>query len=219
MCQPGEGNVCKCGDDEEEKQCSCGHDGHDTHHAHHSTTFVQRVKPYTRLIITLIVVLIFGIVLSFMMGFSWLSVMEYWMGGYFLAFGLMQALSLKKSAAMFRQYDPLAMKVTAYSYALPFIQIALGIAYFLMIWWVTVGLVALFVLLINVFGVDRVMRQKQNVRCSCLGEAMNVPVGKVTLWENLIMIGMVVMMLTLHAFNYFLISSGADVNTMPGMSM
>ena len=201
---------------------SCGKDPSECH-CHHQPekpkTLSERVRPYRRLIATLVTVLIFGVVLSLIIGFSWLSVMEYWMGGYFVAFGVMQALSLKKSAAMFRQYDPLAMRVPAYSYALPFIQIGLGIAYFLMIWWGVVGAVALIVLLINVTGVNKVMQQKQTVRCGCLGEAMNVPVGKVTVWENLIMIGMVLMMLTYHTISYLLISGGADVNTMPGMSM
>lgn len=190
-----------------------------SHHLHHPKTVGERIAPYSRLITTLIVVLAFGIILSFIIGFSWLSVMEYWMGGYFVAFGVMQAISLKSSAAMFRQYDPLAMRVALYSYALPFIQIALGVAYFFMVWWAVVGLVALAVLVINVVGVDRVMRQNRTVRCGCLGESMNVPVGKVTLWEDLIMIGMVVMMLTYHAFNYLLISGGADVTSMPGMNM
>jgi hypothetical protein len=208
--------VCLCNNSEGE--CHCHDAGTDTH-THGKRSFGARVKPYTSLIITLVGVLIFGVVLSFVIGFSWLSVMEYWMGGYFLAFGLLQALSLKKSAAMFRQYDPLAMRLKAYSYALPFIQIGLGVAYFLMVWWVAVGLIALMILMINAVGVNNVMKQKQTVRCGCLGESMNVPVGNVTLWENLIMIGMVIMMLVIHTCSYFLISYGADVNSMPGMSM
>jgi len=202
--------VCLCGD-EEGKECTCNHDNK-------PKSFGERISPYSRLITTLVVVIAFGIILSLIVGFSWMSVMEYWMGGYFVAFGVQQALSLKKSAAMFRQYDPLAKRVAAYGYALPFIQIALGFAYFFMVWWVAVGLISLFVLAVNLFGVHRVIEQERVVRCGCLGEGMNVPVGRVTLWENLIMIGMVVMMLTYHTFSYIVLG-GVDATSMPGMTM
>lgn len=239
-CGDEEGKECTCDHSEESKQqlSNCGsEDGechcHDhkpkeheeemvakqnSHHLHHSKTIGERISPYSRLITTLVVVLAFGIILSLIIGFSWMSVMEYWMGGYFVAFGVQQALSLKKSAAMFRQYDPLAKRIIAYSYALPFIQIALGIAYFFMVWWVAVGFISLTILLINLFGVDKVIQEKKEIRCGCLGEGMNVPVGRITLWENLIMIGMVVMMLTYHAMSY-LASGGIDTTSMPGMKM
>lgn len=56
------------------------------------------------------------------------------------------------------------------------------------------------------------------VRCGCLGESMNVPVGRVTLWENLIMIGMVVMMVVYHAISGA-VTGGGDMTSMPGMRM
>lgn len=203
-------HVCQCAH-AEGQACMCHH--HDTHDK--KTTNFQAYVP---LIVTLVVVIVFGITLSLVIGFSWMSVMEYWMGGYFVAFGVQQALSLKQSAAMFRQYDPLAMRVPAYSYALPFIQIALGLAYFFMVWWLPVGLVALGVLTINVVGVDSIIRRQTVVRCGCLGESMNVPVGRVTLWENLIMIGMVVMMVVYHAISGA-VTGGGDMTSMPGMRM
>lgn len=235
-----EGSECTCNHDKENEQqvshcgseegdCHC-HDGkpheHEeamvathSHHLHNEKKSLnQRIQPYSRLVTTLVVVFAFGVILSMIIGFSWMSVMEYWMGGYFVAFGVQQALSLKKSAAMFRQYDPLAKRVVAYSYALPFIQIALGLAYFFMVWWIVVGFTALTILLINLFGVDKVIQSQKVVRCGCLGEGMNVPVGRVTLWENLIMIAMVVMMLTYHAM-MFLATGGADTTSMPGMRM
>lgn len=225
-------DVCLC--HEKGQVCNCDHshdEGHGHGHGHEATTtahahshehvqqtFGQKIRPYSRLITTIVVVLAFGIGLSLLIGFSWLSVMEYWMGGYFVAFGVQQALSLKKSAAMFQQYDPLAKRVKAYAYALPFIQIALGLAYFFMVWWAVVGLVSLAVLLTNVIGVDNVLKRKQVVRCGCLGEGMNVPVSHVTLWENLIMIGMVVMMLAYHLLSY-MATGGTDSTSMPGMNM
>jgi hypothetical protein len=215
-CDHGEGGVCHCDHTSEANQQATQHNH--GHHTHQPKTLSQRVAPYSRLITTIIVVLAFGIILSLLVGFSWLSVMEYWMGGYFVAFGLQQALSLKKSAAMFRQYDLLAKRVIFYSYALPFLQIALGLAYFFMLWWVVTSIIALIILLSNVIGVDKVIRQNEVVRCGCLGEGMNVPVGRVTLWENLIMIGMVVMMFTYHAFSYF-VTGGLDTTSMPGMNM
>ncbi len=201
--------------------CHCAHaEGHvcTCHHNDMHDKKTVSLRAYIPLVATLGVVIVFGISLSLVIGFSWMSVMEYWMGGYFVAFGVQQAVSLTKSAAMFQQYDPLAMRVPAYGYALPFIQIALGLAYFFMVWWLPVGLIALTVLTINVVGVDTVMRRQTVVRCGCLGESMNVPVGRVTLWENLIMIGMVVMMLGYHAMSYAM-TGGGDMTSMPGMRM
>ena len=218
--------ACMC--DQKDGVCNCNH--HDTTsaapaqhshtHTHAPKTLGDRVKPYTRLILTLSVVIVFGIVLSFVTGFSWLTLMDYWMGGYFLAFGIMQVLSLKKSAAMLRGYDPLAKIFTPYSFAYPLIQIGLGIGYFFMVWPIAISGIASVILLINTIGVDSVIRKKEVVRCGCLGEAMNVPVSRITLTENLVMLGMAIFMLALHVLMYLIaFTTGGDVEMMPGMKM
>ena len=200
--------------------CACDHKGGVCTCNHDDDSLKARIKPYSRLIVTLSIVIIFGIVLSFVNGFSWLTLMDYWMGGYFLAFGIMQAWSLKKSAAMLRGYDPLAKLFVPYGFAYPFIQVGLGLAYFFMIWPITVSAIASIVLLINTIGVERVIRNKEVVRCGCLGDGMNVPVSRVTLTENTIMFGMTVFMLALHILMYLIgLTTGGDVDLMPGMKM
>lgn len=159
-------------------------------------TLGERVRPYTRLIITLVIITVIAIGAAFYSNTGWHGFMQYVMGGYFLGFGLLQVISLKQSAKMLQAYDPLASRFPVYGFIYPFIQILLGLAYFTWVVPAVVNLVALAFLLINTTGIYTVLESKKIVRCGCLGAALNVPVSKVTLWENLIMVGMAFSMLT-----------------------
>jgi len=42
----------------------------------------------------------------------------------------------------------------------------------------------------STIGVIETILNKRNIRCACLGSVFNVPVGAVTLIEDLLMVGM-----------------------------
>lgn len=171
-------HVCHC--DHSDGQCRCSHE-----HGRSHTATKARWKQYRPLIIALAVILLFASIMVISSGFYQLHYfMQYFMAGYFLVFGSMQVISLKKSARMFQQYDLVAQKFPFYGYAYPFIELGLGVAYLFWLSPIITNLAAATVLFFTVVGVIRVMEEKKQVRCGCLGSSMNVKVGWVTLIEN-----------------------------------
>jgi hypothetical protein len=198
--------------------CNCNHVNgvcHCNHDAPAPKTFKQRAKPYTLLLVAFGAVLVFATVATFIEGYlQWHVFMQYLMAGYFLIFGLMQTTTIKKSAKMFQQYDPIAKKLPIYGYLYPLIQISLGVAYLLWVSPIIVNLIAATVLFFNMIGVIGVLEQKKQVRCGCLGGAMKVSVSWVTLVESAVMFVMALGMLV-YFFATFT-PNGAPVNTPAG---
>lgn len=168
--------ACQC--TPTDTMCHCAHD-------HNSKHTPKTWKQYRVLVLVIGVVLAFAIIMMVVAGYYQLHYfMQYFMAGYFLAFGALQTVSLKKSAKMFQQYDPIAQRFHLYGYVYPLLQIGLGLAYLFWLSPIITNLVAATMLFFTMIGVIRVMEQKREVRCGCLGESMNVSVGWVTLIEN-----------------------------------
>lgn len=178
----------------------CAVDAPESHHNHEAApkSFVARIKQYETLLALVSAILSVSLLLSVLRpsvhGF-WHTYLEYVMALYFLGFGLLQASSLKQSAAMFRGYDPIAAKIPAYGYALPLIQIGLGISFFIWPMSLILNVLAILIVGINTIGVIKVLATKQQVRCGCLGTSLNVSVGSVTLLENVSMLIMATVMI------------------------
>ena len=99
-------------------------------------------------------------------------------------------------ATMFLNYDLLAQRWVRYSYIYPFAEALAGI---LMIagalMWLSIP-VALFIGTIGAISVFKaVYIDKRELKCACVGGDSNVPLGFVSLTENLMMVGMAVWML------------------------
>jgi hypothetical protein len=191
MCAPG---TCTCNDTAHAATIAAATPHAHSHtfeqeyfHEHESKGVVATVKPYKKLIITLIVVTILAAIVAMDQDPYWHGVMQYFMAYYFLAFGLLQTLSLNKSAKMFQQYDPIAKRIHLYGYMLPLIQIGLGIAYLLWAPVYALSFATIVILGITLTGISSVIDSQEKVRCGCLGESMNVKVGWVTFAENFLM--------------------------------
>jgi len=90
---------------------------------------------------------------------------------------------------MFITYDLLAMRHLRYAYVYPFVEAYAGIG---MISGFSAWLVAPFSLFIGVVGAVSVYKavyvDKRELKCACVGGSSNVPLGFVSLSENLFMI-------------------------------
>lgn len=100
-------------------------------------------------------------------------------------------------ATMFLNYDLLAQRWVRYGYIYPFAE---GLAGILMLtgalMWLSIP-VALFIGTVGAFSVFKaVYIDRRELKCACVGGDTNVPLGFVSLTENLMMIGMAVWMLT-----------------------
>jgi len=121
--------------------------------------------------------------------------MMHFMAGFFLVFSFFKLLDVRGFASSYAMYDLLAMRVKAYGYAYPFIELCLGIAY-LVAWqplitnWLT-----FIVMTFSSLGVIRSVLNKQKIRCACLGAVFNLPMSTVTIIEDLLMAGMALWMI------------------------
>lgn len=99
-------------------------------------------------------------------------------------------------STMFLGYDLLARRWVPYSYVYPFAEALAGV---LMIAGALTWLAAPLALFIGTVGAISVFYavyvQKRDIKCACVGGDSNVPLGFVSLTENLMMVAMAVWML------------------------
>jgi len=98
---------------------------------------------------------------------------------------------------MFLNYDLLAQRWVRYGYVYPFAE---GLAGVLMVsgalMWISIP-VALFIGTVGAVSVFKaVYIDRRELKCACVGGDTNVPLGFVSLTENLMMMGMAIWMLT-----------------------
>ena len=132
---------------------------------------------------------------------QWLPVVEL-----FVAYG-MGILAIQKLRDLvafsnqFLGYDLLAQKWVRYAYVYPFVEALAGVAMITAI--PELALVAApFALFIGTIGAISVFKavyiDKRELKCACVGGNSNVPLGFVSLSENLGMMGMSIWMLIKH---------------------
>lgn len=120
-----------------------------------------------------------------------------WFGGFSMAvLALLKLQDVEKFSTMFLNYDLLARRWVRYGYIYPFAE---GLAGVLMtadaLPWLSIP-VALFIGGVGAVSVFKaVYVDKRELKCACVGGASTVPLGFVSLTENLGMIAMALWML------------------------
>lgn len=122
-------------------------------------------------------------------------------GEWFIAFSMcilaiLKLRDLEGFSNMFLGYDLLAQRVVRYAYVYPFAELLAGI---LMIagalMWLSIP-VALFIGTVGAVSVFKaVYLDKRELKCACVGGDSNVPLGFISLTENLMMVAMAIWML------------------------
>src|SRR5690606_17228446 len=109
---------------------------------------------------------------------------------------MLKLQDVEKFSSMFVGYDLLARRWVPYSYFYPFLEAAAGVlmaAHALN--WLSIP-IALTIGTIGAVSVfHAVYVQKRDIKCACVGGSSNVPLGFVSLTENLFMIAMAFWML------------------------
>ena len=120
---------------------------------------------------------------------------------WFIAFSmailaLLKLRDIESFSRMFLGYDLLARRWVRYSYIYPFAELLAGV---LMIAGVLTWLSAPVALFIGAIGAASVIKavyiDRRELKCACVGGDSNVPLGFLSLTENLMMIAMAVWML------------------------
>jgi len=121
--------------------------------------------------------------------------MPHFMAGFFLVFSFFKLLDLRGFASSYAMYDILAKKWATYGLIYPFIELALGTLYLLDYRPMLVNAMTLFVMVFSSIGVIIAVKNKQKIRCACLGAVFNLPMSTVTIIEDLLMAAMAALML------------------------
>lgn len=151
------------------------------------------------------VIAVFGVAALMALATSWAAYRDpltIRAGEWFIAFSMcilaiLKLRDLESFSNMFLGYDLLAQRVVRYAYFYPFAEAAAGV---LMIagalLWFAVPL-ALFIGTIGAVSVFKaVYIDKRDLKCACVGGSSNVPLGFVSLTENLMMVAMALWMAT-----------------------
>jgi glutaredoxin len=128
--------------------------------------------------------------------FEWLRIAELFVAFSMCVLGVLKLQNLQSFATGFVQYDLLARRYVPYASMYAFIEAAGGV---LMIADVSTLVVAPAVLVASTVGAISVFKavylERRDVNCACVGGGSRVPLGSVSLTENLMMIAMAVWML------------------------
>jgi hypothetical protein len=131
--------------------------------------------------------------------FDLMAWMGHFMAGFFLVFSFFKLLDVPGFAEGYRTYDVVAKRIPAYGLVYPFIELALGIAYLVAPMSVLTNAVTFLVMGISSIGVIQQVLKNSPFQCACLGTIFKLPLSKVTLVEDLLMVAMSAGMLVMNA--------------------
>lgn len=151
------------------------------------------------------VIALFGVAALMALAMTWVSMdtviagrtVEWFISISMVLLGLQKLKDLEGFATMFLNYDLLAQRWVRYGYVYPFAETGAGLLMMAgALTWVSAP-VALFVAGIGAVSVFKaVYIDGRELKCACVGGNSNVPLGFVSLTENLMMIGMAIWMIT-----------------------
>ncbi|MES2691342.1 MAG: MauE/DoxX family redox-associated membrane protein, partial [Bacteroidota bacterium] len=116
--------------------------------------------------------------------------MMHFMAGFFISFSFFKLLDVPAFANSYSNYDIVAKNVKAWGYIYPFVELALGIIMLIPAIWFEANVAALVIMSISSIGVIQNQFNKSPFQCACLGTVFNLPLGKISLIEDLLMVGM-----------------------------
>ena len=146
----------------------------------------------TSAFILIVSLFLFVFIVSFFVNNGMLNprFIEIYMSMIFTIFGVLKLYDLTKFAVIFSKYDIIARHINIYGYIYPFIELGLGILFYLeqyvnILMYITIGL-----MIISLISVFISIIQQKTLRCGCLGSFFHIPLSYVTISENLVMLFM-----------------------------
>lgn len=146
--------------------------------------------------------LIFGYILGVTLliqaaagSFNWMQWMSHFMAGFFLVFSFFKLMNLHGFAEGYGSYDIVAGAIPLWGYIYPFIELALGVAFLTGSEPLITNVATLVVMGVSTIGVVKSLLRKTTFQCACLGTVIKLPLSKVTLFEDLLMVVMSAIMI------------------------
>jgi len=142
----------------------------------------------------LLVILFSLLVFAFYFSDTINAFMNLYMSSFLIVFGLMKFWNLKEFKNTFAEYDIVASRVGFYGYLYPFLELYLGINLFFSNNYKFTYAFIFILSIVTSIGVLNSVMHKRKIKCACLGTFFNLPMSKITLFENGIMIIMSIIM-------------------------
>lgn len=114
--------------------------------------------------------------------------MRNFMGGFFLIFSFFKFLNLRQFAAAYASYDLLASRWLPYGFIYPFMELTLGIAFITNSAPLMTNSATVILMTFSTLGVVKVLKEKRNIPCACLGSVIQLPMTWITFTENALMV-------------------------------
>lgn len=155
--------------------------------------FFQTYKPL--LLIVFFIILVSGLAQYPYESFSRAIWMRHFMAGFFIVFSFFKLLNIQGFSSSYKMYDVVAQSWKPWGTIYPFVELALGIAYLVNVYPTITNLVTVIVLGVSSIGVIQSNLNKRKIKCACLGDVFNLPMSKVTIIEDAVMVLMAAIML------------------------
>lgn len=147
-------------------------------------------------------IFIFGVIFALTAGVliydgRWdiMNAMRIFEGIFFIVFGGFKLLNWRGFVNAYETYDLIASKSRLYGYSYPILEILLGVGYIAGYNLPAVNIATIILMSISALGVFRALMDKRRVQCACLGVVFKIPMTKITLFEDVLMIIMALAML------------------------
>ena len=129
-------------------------------------------------------------------GFPAVRIVELFIALSMCVLGIQKLQNLSAFTTGFVQYDLLAQKDVRYGYLYPFVETGAGILMIAGLFTWVAAPAALFVATVGAVSIVKaVYLEKKDLECACTGGSDGVPLGAISLTENLMMMAMAVWML------------------------
>jgi len=154
----------------------------------------KKIQPWQKSLLYVVVVLAAILLVIFLQMKGW---MIPFMGGFFIVVSILKFLDWKGFAKAFAMYDIVAKRSKPYAYVYPVIEFALGLAFLFSFQIIAAAWVTFAVMSIGTVGVAGNLFSKNPVKCACLGTLIKVPLTRFTLFEDVLMAVMALMVIFL----------------------
>ena len=160
------------------------------------------VKSHSAVIIIFTVITLFTAIRQFLAG-SWngMLAMSDFMAGFFLIFGTFKIIDLRGFVVAYKKYNLIAHHLPIYAYAVPFIQIGLGIAYLFHVYPLASNSINFVVMSLGFISVLIKLIKKEIIPCACLGTLFKHPLSLMSLFEQALMVIMSISMVLYHYYH------------------
>ena len=161
------------------------------------------VKSHKVVIIIFVVITLFTLIRQWIAG-SWhgMQAMSDFMAGFFLIFGTFKLIDLRGFVTAYKKYNLIAKHLTLYAYAVPFIQIGLGVTYLFHIYPLLSNGINFVVMTLGFISILIKLVKKDVIPCACLGTLFKHPLSLVSLFENALMVVMALSMTLYHYYHF-----------------